>query len=202
MRPDIRQPEEQRILRRQLRKQSALIDRLSQLATQFVNLESRSIHLAVSEALATLGKGVGADRAFLCFPCQEREEEVTGYEWCRPLSPTFGDSAHHLLAWNWEPLRWRVRRGETIHLNPYQSRPEGLKRGEQHPELKFQSLMIIPLAQLVAPGAFIGIDTLRVRKRWDESTEKIVGLAGEIGGHRPAHLAGAEDDDLHVSAVP
>ena len=30
----------------------------------------------------------------------------------------------------------------------------------------------------------------------------VVGLAGEVGGHGPADLAGAEDDDLHISVVP
>ena len=180
MRPEIRQPEHQRVLRRQLRKQSALIDRLSQLATQFVNLEAESLDLAVSEALATLGKGVGADRAFLCFSNNDQNDDLVGYEWCRPLSPTNGDSDHYRLVWDWEPLRWRIRKGETVHLNPFQARPEGLKRSDQVPELRFQSLLVIPLALRLAHGGFIGIDTLRSRKRWDESSEKIIRLAGEI----------------------
>lgn len=182
MRLEVRQPEEQRFLRRQLRMQSAIIDRLSQLATQFVNVEDRDSGISVLEALSTLGRGLGADRAFLT-SFNSRSDELFGYEWCRPTSPTKNDGDHHRLVWNWTEMRCRILQGETIHLNPFRPRPDGLQRSEQSPDFHFQSLLVIPLGNPLNGGGFIGIDTIRTRKEWDSGTERIVRLAGEILHH-------------------
>ncbi len=162
--------------------QSAIIDRLSQLATQFVNVEDRDSGISVLEALSTLGRGLGADRAFLT-SFTNRSDELFGYEWCRPTSPTKNDGDHHRLVWNWTEMRCRILQGETIHLNPFRPRPDGLQRSEQSPDFHFQSLLVIPLGNPLNGGGFIGIDTIRTRKEWDSGTERIVRLAGEILHH-------------------
>ncbi|MBX2991119.1 MAG: PAS domain S-box protein [Bacteroidetes bacterium] len=164
-----------------LRQSSELQELLMRMATNFVNIPIERTDEAINEALATIGKFVQADRAYLFRYDFETETMSNTHEWCAEgISREIHNSQnipHNLVMPDAVQAHWR---GEVYVLPAVSDLPAGHSfRAILEPQ-HIQSLILFPMLYDKELLGFVGFDAVREPRQYAEKETALLKVLAEI----------------------
>jgi len=156
----VREVTESRKMEAQLNRLAALQRVLVDIATSCINLPPTRIPEAVHSALASMARGIGADRAYVFDYDFDRELAVNSYEWCAPgIAPQI-DQLQSLPLQEIDDAVKLHRQGLSHHVPDVQELPAGSLREVLEPQ-DISSLLTVPLVSAGACVGAVGFDWVR-----------------------------------------
>lgn len=159
------------------------IERLiAKISTRFVNLKSEELNEAINNALADIGKFVGADRAYVFQLRDNGTKADNTHEWCAEgvvpqIENSKGIAFESQLPWFTKKMR--------AHKVFYVSRVDDLpaaaaaeKRFFKAQDIK--SLVIVPTAYKGEFTGAVGFDSVREEMEWPQTVIALLKIVGEV----------------------
>jgi len=153
---------------------------IAELSSYFINISLDNFDVGVNYALSEVGAFFSVDRCYL-FQISGDEERISNtHEWCAEGIESEIKKLQNLPA---KSLQWLIRhlkRQEVFHLPCVQEFP--LKSGVEKrffKNKKLKSILCIPIAYSGRLIGFLGLDSVRRERIWDEDTILMLRLIGE-----------------------
>ncbi len=169
------------------RAEQALHDRLaieqmiSEISTHFINLSWQQADEGVNYALERIGKLAGVDRSYLFLFFDEGKKARNTHEWCAPEVTPQMQNLQDLAVADFPWIFFKVLRGQTVYVPRVAELPieaETEKANLQPQDI--QSLLIVPLAFGGSVAGFLGFDSVKSEKAWQEEDVRLLIVVGEI----------------------
>lgn len=168
----------------------ALHDRLvfeqmiSDISTYFVNLAPEEVDLGINNALQRLGEWEGVDRSYVFLLSEEGTRAMNTHEWCAPgVTPQM----HRLQNLAFDQLPWasrKTRQQEILHVPRVADLMADAQFEKVHwQEQGIQSLLTVPLRWAGRVRGFIGFDSVRAEKHWQEEDVRLLNIVSEVIGN-------------------
>jgi PAS domain S-box-containing protein len=151
------------------------------LSTQFINLPSGEIDSGIEHALETVGDFIAADRGFI-FTIDESGETVTAtHEWCAEGVPATIDLVPSLRIDDYDLLKRGLHGTEAQQIPSVAALPPDMTDIRELLESEdVKSLIGLPMVSGGQPIGFLGFETVRIEKTWDEDTITLLRILGEV----------------------
>jgi PAS domain S-box-containing protein len=169
------------------RAEQALHDRLaieqmlSEISTHFINLSWQQADAGINYVLERIGKLAGVDRSYLFLFFDEGKKAKNTHEWCvaevTPQMQNLQDLAVADFPW----IFTKVMHGETVYVPRVADLPveaEAEKANLQPQDI--QSLLIVPLTFGGSVAGFLGFDSVKSEKAWQQEDVRLLIVVGEI----------------------
>lgn len=161
--------------------QIAFENLVTTISTQFINLPHNAVDEGIQRALEMLGKFAVVDRAYV-FQFSEDEKTFSNtHEWCAEGIPPQRDLLQNLPV---EMLAWsnrRLLRGELIFGPRLADLPdEAAAEKELLSRQGVRSFITVPMTFQNRVLGFLGFDTVRTEKDWNERSITLLKITGEI----------------------
>ncbi|MEI6673546.1 MAG: response regulator [Verrucomicrobiota bacterium] len=159
----------------------SLIQReLMHLATHFINVPTEHQDTAINESLATMGRLIEADRAYLFAYDFAADIMHNTHEWCGPdIAPEIDNlqAIPNALLPAWVTAH---RQGEAMHIPSVAALPStGVLRQILEPQ-GIRSLITLPLMQGQACLGFVGFDAVREERVWRTEEVALLRVLAEL----------------------
>ncbi|MBM4146127.1 MAG: PAS domain S-box protein [Nitrospira sp.] len=154
---------------------------IMKISTQFIHLQSDMIDAEINNALQIIGTFANVDRSYIFLFSKEGQFMDNLYEWsAEGIEPQI-DNLQGLSA---ENLKWwvdKLDRFENIHIPRVAELPsEASAEKEILQAQDIQSLIIVPMIFSGCLIGFLGFDSVRTEKTWDEEDITLLRIVGEI----------------------
>jgi PAS domain S-box-containing protein len=164
----------------ELRKRSSLQLVLMDLAIGFVNKPSEELDNSINRALAIVGEYSGVDRVYLFRYDFEKNTMSNTHEWCSPgIHPEIKklqDVPNEAMT-DWVATH---RQGRIVYIPDVQALPsESSQRAVLEP-LGIQSLITLPLNYGEQCFGFVGFDSVRKVKTWEDDDVSLLRILAEL----------------------
>ncbi len=151
------------------------------ISTKFINLPSEEIDYGINRALRTLGEFAGVDRSYVFLFSEDATTMDNTHEWCAEgIEPAI----HELQQFPVAAMPWfskRMRRLETVHVPRVADLPpEAHLEKEEWLRESIQSLVCVPMVCGGSLIGFLGFDSVRAQKSWDEEAIALLRIVGEV----------------------
>ncbi len=180
---------ERRRAEQELARLSVIQRELVRLATNFVNVPMERQDAAIDQSLATMGRLIQADRAYLFAYDFEAGVMSNTHEWCGPdIPPEIGNlqAVPNAMLPDWVEAHGR---GESIHIPSVAALPEGGTLRQILEPQGIRSLITLPLMQGAACLGFVGFDAVRAERAWREEDVSLLRVLAELYAHFEARRA-------------
>jgi len=168
---------------RELARLSVIQHELMCLATQFVNVPVERQDTAIDQSLATMGKLIHADRAYLFAYDFGQEVMSNTHEWCSPgITPEI-DNLQALPTALFPDWVSAHKRGELVHIPSVAALPADSHLREVLEPQGIRSLITLPLMQESACLGFAGFDAVREERAWQEEEVSLLRVLAELYAH-------------------
>jgi len=163
------------------------------LSTNFIALPSDEIDEGIHDVLGAVGNFASVDRCYVFQFCENGKMVRNSHEWC---ARDVTSRATRLQNVSEDELPWlleRIRELGIVHvpdasLLPPKARAENLRLlGED-----VRSLVVVPMAYGDSLVGFLGLDSVRLKKKWDEEIISLLKIVGEIFVNALARKKAAE----------
>jgi PAS domain S-box-containing protein len=151
------------------------------ISSDLINRGIDELDEGIDNALQSLGTQAGGDRCYLFQIDAEHRTLSNTHEWCAEgVEPQIGN----LKDLTYEDFPWiipKILRSEIIDISNLSQLPQEAKNilGECVRE-GIQSLLIVPITIKGTVRGFMGMDSVRAEKIWNEPTIDLLRLGGEI----------------------
>jgi signal transduction histidine kinase/DNA-binding response OmpR family regulator len=173
----------------ELARLSVIQQTLTDLATHFVNVPLDLQDTAINESLATMGRLIDADRAYLFGYDFEAGIMINTHEWCGPgISPEI-DNLQALptaLLPDWVAAH---QQGKAMHVPSVEALPETSPLRQVLEPQGIRSLITLPLMLGDACIGFAGFDAVREARIWQDSDIAMLRVLAELYAHFEARRA-------------
>jgi PAS domain S-box-containing protein len=164
----------------ELRRRSALQLVLMELAIGFVNKPSIELDNSINRALAIVGDYARVDRVYLFSYDFEKNTMSNTHEWCaQDISPeirNLQDIPNETLP-DWVASH---RQGRIVYIPDVQTLPkESALRGILEPQ-GIRSLITLPMIYGEQCFGFVGFDSVRTLKTWEDDDVSLLRLLAEL----------------------
>jgi GAF domain-containing protein len=151
------------------------------MSTSFVKLGPGQVGQGIDRTLKEIGMLTGADRSYLFLLSEDGSGMSNTHEWCamgiRPQMPNLQDIPVTDLPW----IMVRLLLYKDVYIPDTAGLPpEARTEKENFFARGIKSLVAVPLVYNNLVYGFLGLDSVRCRKKWSEETIKLVRMAGEI----------------------
>lgn len=151
-------------------------------SSRFINLAHDEIDVEINRALRAMAEFAGADRSYVFQFCENGTKVDNTHEWCAEgIEPQIQDLKGISLE---EELPWfakKIRKFEVFHVPRVAGLPPAARLDREHFEGQhIQSLLVLPMVSRGSLVGFIGFDSVRMAKAWDEDTILLLRMMAEI----------------------
>jgi len=154
---------------------------ITQLSTQFIEIDEPGIDDDIEQALGSIGQFASVDRAYVFLFSSDGKTMVNTHEWCAPgITP----EKENLQALPVEVYPWwtqRLKQREVIHV------PRVELLGEEAAaekailsEQSIRSVVVVPLVYAKKVTGFLGFDSVRAEKAWPPDDIALLKIVGEM----------------------
>lgn len=157
---------------------------LSKISNDFVHIKAESINRVIDNALMSIGKFADVDRSYLFLFKNDMLFCDNTNEWCNegiePQIDNLKDIPVELIPW------WMVqlKAFETIHIPFVAELPTEAESEKEILEAQdIKSVLVIPLLSGKDLIGFLGFDSVKTFKNWDNNDIAILKTIGEIMGN-------------------
>ena len=168
----------------ELRHRAKLQSLITNLSTEFINLEPKEIDRAINKTLKTIGKFARVDRSYLFQFSHDDTTMDNTAEWCdKGIKPHIEQlKGIPLDAFSWSTNR--IRNNEIVHIPSVRDLPPEAKAEKKEFEReKIQSLVFVPMILKKRVIGFIGFDSVRSEKTWPEEFVSLLRIVGNQLAH-------------------
>ena len=145
---------------------------VTNLMTQFVDLESEEVDERINNALQTIGENMGVDRSYIYLFRNDNKRFTRTHMWCSDKSKSGMDPPGTFPMQHFPGME-RLNKGEAVHLSRLTQLPPEAKV-EKEILRQCQSILLVPMLYGKLFIGFLGFDSGRVEKTWpDEITEPL-----------------------------
>ncbi len=151
------------------------------ISTSFVNLPTEAIDRGINDALRAIGEFSAVDRSYVFLfsdsgggpsPGDRRRSDNT-HEWCAPgIVPQIGRLQNI-------PSGEQLLSGRVVHLPRVTDLLE-LDERAIYTEQGIRSVLLVPMIDRGVAIGFLGFDTVREEKAWNEESITLLTIIGEI----------------------
>jgi PAS domain S-box-containing protein len=162
---------------------------LLHLATEFVNVPEERRVAAIDESLATMGRLIDADRAYLFAYDFVADIMHNTHEWCGPgITPEIANlqAVPNALVPDWVTAH---RDGELMHIPSVAALPVDEFLGQVLAPQGIRSLITLPLMQGQACLGFVGFDAVREERAWHDEEVALLRVLAELFANFEARRA-------------
>lgn len=154
---------------------------ITNISSSFINLSHEGIDEGITGALRALGEFAGVDRSYV-FQFRDGGARMDNtHEWCAEgIAPQMPNLQNISLG---QELPWfaqRIRQREVFHVPRVVDLPPTARREKEHFQMQdIQSLIAVPMVSEGDLIGFLGFDSVRSEKAWQED---VIVLLQVIGG--------------------
>ena len=154
---------------------------ITTISTDFINLTPDEIDNGIDHALQIIGEFAGVDRSYVFQFYDDGTKMNNTHEWCAEgIEPQIDN----LKGVPVEAVPWwieRFNRLEDIHIPRVADLPpEASTEREMLQAQDIQSLVVIPMVSSGNVIGFLGFDSVRAEKVWEEDIVALLRIAGEV----------------------
>jgi PAS domain S-box-containing protein len=166
---------------RALHHRLAIEQMISDISTRFINLSWQQLDDGVNYALERMGKLAGVDRSYLFLFFDGGTKARNTHEWCAPEVMPQMQNLQDLVVADFPWIFPKIFHGETVYVPrvaelPVEAQAEKAIMQEQ----EIQSLLIVPLTFGGTVAGFLGFDSVKSEKVWQEEDVRLLMVVGEI----------------------
>lgn len=157
------------------------------ISEKLIQSEPEQIDEAILDVLRSLGETSNVDRTYLFLYDEARDEVSNTHEWCRDGIPSEKENLQQIPFKESVP-RWRklLMRNEHIYIHDVKNLPEDEVYRDERAILEpqgIQSLVVVPMHSGKHFAGFLGFDSVRSKREWDDESIALLNLvAGIISG--------------------
>lgn len=161
---------------------------LSSVSTKFMDLPPEKADEGIMFTLQALGEFSQLDRVYLFKFSQQWNYISNTHEWCATDVSCEIDNLKDIpcrdIPWAMEP----ILRKETLHVPSVSDiPPEGSSEKSHWQEQGIQSLVCVPVLVAGDLYGFLGFDSVKRKRHWDERDLKLLKTFGEVVGNALGH---------------
>ena len=154
---------------------------ISEISTSFINLPAEEVDNGINYALRRLGEVENVERSYLFLLFDEGARAVNTHEWC---AEGVAPQIHNLQNLAFHELPWASRKTmqrEILYVPRVADLPEEAWFEKNHwQEQNIQSLLTVPLIWGGMVQGFIGFDSVRAEKLWQEEDVRLLNIVSEV----------------------
>jgi signal transduction histidine kinase len=153
---------------------------ISSISTDFINMPIEDIDRGIDKSLERIAKLVNADRSYVFLYRENGTIMDNTHEWCEKDIEPMKDRLQDLGTDDFYCVRQLRSNKSEIVLSDLGELPDeaGPDREEFEKE-GIQSLVLVPLLSGVQDIGFIGFDSVKERRRWNQDTITLLKIVGE-----------------------
>lgn len=165
----------------ELRHQLAIENIIANISTRFINLGTDEIDSSINQALQTVGEFAEVDRSYVFTISDDGTIMHNSHEWCATGIESQMDSLQGMVIDEFPCLARKLKNYEIVHYPSI-----GKFAPENHAELEclqkqgIQSLILVPMVCRGALFGFVGFDSVRQEKLWQENDITLLKMLAEI----------------------
>jgi len=151
------------------------------ISTEFVNMNSDEIDAGIERALKSIGEFSDTDRSYVFLFDEAYEECCNTHEWCRAgVTP----EKEHLQNCRTADMTWwmkQLREARIVYLkNIEEMLPEATVEYEVLKAQGIVSLLVVPMYYAGRLIGFLGFDSVRGPKGWDEEIVRLLRVVSDL----------------------
>jgi PAS domain S-box-containing protein len=168
---------------------------VTQMATEFINVDLNQADRKIEEALGIIGEFVGADRSYIFTFSEDGTLMSNTHEWCRA-----GIQPQILMLQNLSTneVPWFIRQikaGDKVAVTSLAQVPDEARIERRIWEAEnIQSLICVPMVCRGKVTGFAGLDSVLRQNKWSEQVIKVLRIASHIF----ANLLDQKDAEQHL----
>lgn len=157
-------------------------DRLiTNIATGFVNMDVETVDEAINEALKQLGEFMNADRGYVFLFGRNKTTFDNTHEWCNAGIEPHIQELKNLQIKDFEWSNSRILQREVVYIPRVRDLPlDAAVEKREFTRENIQSLVLVPLLCGTSVLGFLGFDSVRSERSWDDDTIALFKLVAEI----------------------
>jgi PAS domain S-box-containing protein len=156
---------------------------IADLSSTFIDLPIEQIDLGIRHALAELGRFVGVDRSHVFLYSADGRLMSNTHEWCAEGIASMQDRIQDVPA---ETSSWFdsvIRSGAIVHIpSRRELPPEASAEAAEWIAQSIRSLVCVPIMSRKAVAGFIGFESVRAEKRWQDDIISLLKIVSEMIG--------------------
>ena len=154
---------------------------VAEISTSFVSLAAGDMDAGINRALRKMGEFAGVDRSYIFLLAADGTRMSNTHEWCatgiEPQRLILQDQSVADYLWSIS----RLRAGEIVHVPRVGDLPEEASPERRILELQdIQSLVLVPMLSKASLIGFLGFDSVRREKTWDDMDVQLLKVVSEI----------------------
>lgn len=154
---------------------------ITTISSHFINLSPTELDASIQETLQSVGRFVGADRSYVFLSHNDNSRMSNTHEWCAPGIEAYKDFHQDLPIEDFPWFSAQIRAGNVVYLPDTAAYPPEDKALQAIcTEEGIQSLMIVPMLFGGNLVGFLGFDSVKAKKTWEEDDIALLKIVGEI----------------------
>jgi PAS domain S-box-containing protein len=154
---------------------------IARISTQFINMTLEYLDEGLNSALAEVGRFNGVDRAYLFQFSNNGTMVHNTHEWCAEDVHSEKDHLQNMPVSRFQWTSEKLKRYNIVHIADIEKLPEEAEaEKEEFRREGIKSLVLVPIAFSNELIGFIGFDSVRKIKVWEEEDVLLLRLLGEI----------------------
>ena len=155
---------------------------ITTISTRFINLRPEETDQGIEQALKTIGEFAGVDRSYLFLTSEDGTKVSNTHEWCAdgidPQIERLKDLP--VEAFSWWADRFLIKR-EAVHIPNVEDLPsEAQAEKEMLQSQSIKSLLALPIIFRESVVGFLGFDSVKTKKTWEDEDVVLLRMVGEI----------------------
>jgi diguanylate cyclase (GGDEF)-like protein/PAS domain S-box-containing protein len=172
---------ERRHTQESLRRRVDFEQLISRISTHFINVAESELDDAIGDALASVARFAGADRAHVVMLDEGGYAGSITHEWCSPgITGRRGMIANVPI----DSFRWTaslLTRGENVRIDRLSDMPaEAAPERRLHELSANKSVLAVPMIVNKTLTGFVGLNAVRREIAWTDDDVALLRIAGEI----------------------
>jgi len=158
---------------------------IAEISSEFVGIRTESIDKVIDRALSLIGTFTEADRAYIFQFKNDTMLVDNTHEWCAVgVEPQIENIKDIPVG---EELPWfagHIRRRNTFHVPDVAALPPEARLEREHFEAQnIQSLIVVPMEMKERLIGFLGFDSVRNRRTWNDDDKSLLRFFGQTLSH-------------------
>lgn len=164
-----------------LRRRVALEELVGTLSARFINLLPEQTDAGIQDALRAVGEFADADRSYVFLRSGDGQTVDNTHEWCAEGVEPQIQNLQKLPATTFPWWMEKLSRFENIHIPRVADLPEAARAERELLEAQsIQSLAVVPLVSADRLMGFLGFDSVRRERIWDEEDLALLQMLGTV----------------------
>ena len=171
-----------------LEKRLAFERLITDISTEFMNFGPQEIDAGIQHALKSIGEFDGDDRSYVFHISGDGATLTNTHEWCaagiEPMISRVKDVSVEFFPW----FIAQMNHLDVVHIPRIADLPDEARiEQEEFQSQSIQSLITVPMVYRGSLLGFVGFDSVRQERTWDDDSVALLRLVGEIFANALEH---------------